>query len=104
MRLIISFILAYLVQQHQNERALIFYNGNSPRNNKELAKNIPGLKPLADLEAASITLKPGSSEQHTPPAPVTPNLPATDDCVGILDDVHSKLQPFIEQVMILGKY
>ena len=71
---------------------------------EELAKNIPGFKPLTDREAASITLKPGSSEQPTPPAPVTPNLPATDDCVVILDDVHSKLQPFIEQVMILGKY
>ena len=69
---------------------------------EELAKNIPGFKPLTDREAVSITLKPG--EQPTPPAPVTPNLPATDDCVVILDDVHSKLQPFIEQVMIHGKY
>ena len=53
-------------------------------------------------------------EQNTPPAaeelviplaaPVNPNMPATtDDCVVILDDVHSKLQPFIEQVMLLGK-
>ena len=66
---------------------------------EEFAKNIPGFKPLTDREAASITLKPGSSEQPTPPAPVTPNLPATDDCVVILDDVHSKLQPFIEQVI-----
>ena len=30
---------------------------------------------------------------------VIANLPATDDCVVILDNVHSKLQPFIEQVI-----
>ena len=52
---------------------------------------MPGFKQLTDREAASIMLKPGS-------------LTPTDDCVVILDDVHSKLQPFIEQVMILGKY
>ena len=62
---------------------------------EEFAKNIPGFKPLTDREAASITLKPGATEQ--PAQAVTPNLPATDDCVVILDDVHSKLQPFIEQ-------
>merc|ERR1719266_1741022 len=62
---------------------------------EEFAKNIPGFKPLSDREAASITLKPGSAEQ--PVSSLAPNLPATEDCVAILDDVHSKLQPFIEQ-------
>ena len=62
---------------------------------EEFAKNIPGFKPLSDREAASLTLKSGSAEQ--PVTSLAPNLPATDDCVAILDDVHSKLQPFIEQ-------
>merc|ERR1719266_2820145 len=63
---------------------------------EEFAKNIPGFKPLSDREAASLTLKPGSSEQPVSSS-LAANLPATDDCVAILDDVHNKLQPFIEQ-------
>ena len=64
---------------------------------EEFAKNIPGFKPLTDREAASITLKTGASGEQPAVTAVTPALPATDDCVAILDDVHSKLQPFIEQ-------
>lgn len=61
----------------------------------EFARNIPGFKPLTDREAASITHKPGAAEPA--PAAATPNLAASEDCVAILDEVHSKLQPFIEQ-------
>merc|ERR1719186_2378621 len=61
----------------------------------EFARNIPGFKPLTDREAASITHKPGAPEPAV--AAATPNLAASEDCVAILDEVHSKLQPFIEQ-------
>merc|ERR1719186_523680 len=61
----------------------------------EFARNIPGFKPLTDREAASITTKPGATEPTQ--AATTPNLAASEDCVAILDEVHSKLQPFIEQ-------
>ena len=61
----------------------------------EFARNIPGFKPLTDREAASITTKPGATEPAQ--AATTPNLAASEDCVAILDEVHSKLQPFIEQ-------
>ena len=64
---------------------------------EEFAKNIPGFKALTDREAASISVKSGQSSDQSPAPAVTPNQPATDDCVAILDDVHSKLQPFIEQ-------
>merc|ERR1719293_10146 len=59
----------------------------------EFARNIPGFKPLTDREAASITHKPGTSEPAA--AAATPNLAASEDCVAILDEVHSKLHPFI---------
>merc|ERR1719312_1171967 len=52
------------------------------------------------MEAASISVKTGtaSTAGDVPTSSTAaPNLPATDDCVAILDDVHSKLQPFIEQ-------
>ena len=64
---------------------------------EEFAKNIPGFKPLTEREAASITMaiKPVATEQ--PAQAVTPNQAATEDVVVILDDVHNKLQPFIEQ-------
>merc|ERR1719402_1906246 len=61
----------------------------------EFARNIPGFKPLTDREAASITTKPGATEPAQ--AATTPNVSASEDCVAILDEVHSKLQPFIEQ-------
>jgi len=70
---------------------------------EEFARNIPGFKPLTEREAATITPKAGAainvgvdnSAAATAAAPA--NLSASDDCVAILDEVHSKLQPFIEQ-------
>ena len=66
----------------------------------EFARNIPGFKPLTDREAQQITHKPGGAADPNsvlPPAAAGPNLNASEDCVAILDEVHSKLQPFIEQ-------
>merc|ERR1719273_2520944 len=42
-----------------------------------------------------MAIKPVATEQ--PAQAVTPNQAATEDVVVILDDVHNKLQPFIEQ-------
>merc|ERR1719334_3077589 len=66
----------------------------------EFARNIPGFKPLTDREAQSITHKPGGAADPNSAVPAStpvPNLNASEDCVAILDEVHSKLQPFIEQ-------
>jgi len=63
----------------------------------EFARNIPGFKPLTDAEATTITPKAGSSLADSAAPSTAPNLAASDDCVAILDEVHSKLQPFIEQ-------
>ena len=65
----------------------------------EFARNIPGFKPLTEREAQQIAHKPAGVEQGAAagvPA-AGPSLAASDDCVAILDEVHSKLQPFIEQ-------
>merc|ERR1719283_377731 len=71
---------------------------------EEFARNIPGFKPLTDREAASITQKPaeGLAPPAANPGAAVPGsapaqLTASEDCVAILDEVHSKLQPFIEQ-------
>jgi CCR4-NOT transcription complex subunit 1 len=65
----------------------------------EFARNIPGFKPLTLMEAQQSTHKPGgpADPNSGPPAVANASLTASDDCVAILDEVHSKLQPFIEQ-------
>ena len=62
---------------------------------EEFARNIPGFKSLTERESQQITHKTGTTEVAVPTA--GPNLNASDDTVAILDEVHSKLQPFIEQ-------
>merc|ERR1719334_2732658 len=66
----------------------------------EFARNIPGFKPLTEREAQSMSQKPGgAADPNCGPVPTTavPSFNASEDCVAILDEVHSKLQPFIEQ-------
>ena len=70
----------------------------------EFARNIPGFKPLTEREAQQMTInKPavgGAASGVGEAGPVNaggPSVNASDDCVAILDEAHSKLQPFIEQ-------
>merc|ERR1719361_3079871 len=72
----------------------------------EFARNIPGFKPLTEREAQQMTInKPavggaasGVGEAGALPGNANgPSVNASEDCVAILDEVHSKLQPFIEQ-------
>merc|ERR1740128_1023865 len=72
----------------------------------EFARNIPGFKPLTEREAQQMTInKPavggsasGVGEAGALPGNAGgPSVSASEDCVAILDEVHSKLQPFIEQ-------
>jgi len=59
---------------------------------EEFARNIPGFKPLTDSEAATIIPKTGAGETGA-----TTPLAASDESWAILEEVHNKLQPFIEQ-------
>ena len=72
----------------------------------EFARNIPGFKPLTEREAQQMMInKPavggaaaGVGEAGALPSNAGgPSVSASEDCVAILDEVHSKLQPFIEQ-------
>ena len=72
----------------------------------EFARNIPGFKPLSEREAQQMTInKPavggadvsGGEAGALPGNANGPSVNASEDCVAILDEVHSKLQPFIEQ-------
>merc|ERR1719234_2819719 len=70
----------------------------------EFARNIPGFKPLTEREAQQMMINkpaaPGSGvgEAGTLASNAGgPSVSASEDCVAILDEVHSKLQPFIEQ-------
>ena len=70
----------------------------------EFARNIPGFKPLTEREAQQMTInKPAvgggvaGAGENVPGNAGGPSVSASEDCVAILDEVHSKLQPFIEQ-------
>ena len=76
----------------------------------EFARNVPGFKPLTDRELLSILPKntqfeapassqagpaaPGSAAQAAaiPPAP---QLSTSDECLAILEEVYSKVEPFV---------
>ncbi len=83
----------------------------------EFARNIPGFKALSDREAAAIAPKPVAAElvgvtqppiaqQPQPSAaagiPATPSIEtsrqvvASEDCIAILEEVQSKIEPFVQ--------
>ena len=72
----------------------------------EFARNIPGFKPLTEREAQQMIInKPavggaasGAGEAGALPGNAGgPSVSASEDYVAILDEIHSTLQPFIEQ-------
>merc|ERR1719391_432554 len=63
---------------------------------EEFARNIPGFKPLTASEAATIVPKSVGSGGGGGGGPGTP-LTASEESWTILEEVHSKLQPVIEQ-------
>ena len=69
---------------------------------------VSGFKALSDREAAAIAPKPTAAEVAAPAPiaqaamPVTPSqetsrqLVASDDCIAILEEVQSKVEPFVQ--------
>ncbi len=77
-----------------------------------------GFKALSDREAAAIAPKPvavaaeesapaAPIAQQQPPVPVTPSiettrqLVASENCISILDEVQSKIEPFVQKCTTL---
>ena len=74
----------------------------------EFARNVPGFKPLTDRELLSILPKntqfeapassqagpaaPSAAQAAVPPAP---QLSTSDECLAILEEVYSKVEPFV---------
>ena len=89
----------------------------------EFARNIPGFKALSEREAAAIAPKPVANElvgvtqppiaqQQPQPGvaagmPVTPSIEtsrqvvASEDCIAILEEVQSKIEPFVQNCTTL---
>jgi len=82
---------------------------------------LSGFKALSDREAAAIAPKPvavtaeesapaapiAQQQQQQPPVPVTPaiettrQLVASENCISILDEVQSKIEPFVQKCTTL---
>eukprot|EP00096_Caligus_rogercresseyi_P006991 TRINITY_DN2417_c0_g1_i1.p1 TRINITY_DN2417_c0_g1~~TRINITY_DN2417_c0_g1_i1.p1 ORF type:complete len:1930 (-),score=640.60 TRINITY_DN2417_c0_g1_i1:677-5986(-) len=66
---------------------------------EEFAHNIPGFKPLTDREILAISPKPLVVDPVTLPRsngpPATAAAAPSEDCIAILDEVYSKLEPFV---------
>lgn len=69
----------------------------------EFAVNIPGFKPLTEREVMAIAPKPLTVDSHpsvaavipAQSAPVPPAVAPSEDCIAILDEVYSKVEPFV---------